>query len=56
MLSGIVMDFRKFDGEEKTVYLKRRSLIVFAGEGRYAWTHGITGRKMDKIDHKMRAR
>ena len=49
MLSGIVMDFRKYNGEEKQVYLKERSLMIFSGEGRYAWTHGISCRKMDKV-------
>ena len=29
---------------------------MFSGEGRYAWTHGITCRKMDKIDGRMAAR
>ncbi len=57
MLSGIVMDFRRFDGEEKNVYLKSQSLVIFSGEGkimyilgRYAWTHGISCRKIDKIN------
>lgn len=49
LLSGLVMDWRKYDGTEKQVYLPARSLIVFAGEGRYAWTHGISCRKVDKI-------
>jgi alkylated DNA repair dioxygenase AlkB len=49
MLSGLVMDWKKYDGTEKTVYLHPRSLIIFSGEGRYAWTHGIACRKLDRV-------
>lgn len=56
LLSGLVMDWRKYDGTEKQVYLPARSLIVFAGEGRYAWTHGISCRKVDNIEGELRHR
>lgn len=56
MLSGIVMDWRRFDGTEVPVYLPPRSLTVFSGEGRFAWTHGITCRKVDKVGGELRHR
>jgi len=31
MLSGIVMEFKKYDGEEKSVYLPPRSIVIFSG-------------------------
>jgi len=31
LLSGLVMDFRKYNGEEQFVYLKERSLAIFSG-------------------------
>lgn len=43
------MDFRKYDGEERLVYLKDRSVAIFSGEARYAWIHGISSRKVDKV-------
>ncbi len=56
LLSGLVMDFRRFDGQEKSVYLPARSVVVFSGEARYAWTHGIACRKIDVIDGEVRQR
>lgn len=47
------MEWRKFDGEEQSVYLKPRSVVVFSGEARYAWTHGISCRKVDKVDNEI---
>jgi alkylated DNA repair protein alkB family protein 8 len=56
LLSGLVMDFRKYDGEERAVYLPPRSVAIFSGEVRFAWTHGITCRKVDSIDGELRHR
>lgn len=56
MLSGLVMDWKKYDGTEKTVYLHPRSLIIFSGEGRYAWTHGIACRKLDRVSGYLKYR
>jgi hypothetical protein len=46
MLSGIVMDFKKYDGTEQSVFLKERSLAIFTGEGIYLFIkqdmHGST--------------
>ena len=56
MLSGLVMDFRRYNGIEKQVYLKERSMMIFSAEARYAWTHGISCRKMDNIDGKLKHR
>lgn len=50
------MDFRRFDGQERSVYLPARSAAIFSGEARYAWTHGIACRKMDLVDGQIRQR
>ena len=44
------MEFKRYDGVEKSVYLPPRSICIFAGESRYAWTHGIACRKVDLVD------
>lgn len=31
LLSGLVMDFRRFDGQERNVYLPARSVAIFSG-------------------------
>lgn len=51
MLSGIVMDWKKYDNTEVSTYLKQRSLVVFSGEARFAWLHSIACRKLDLIDN-----
>eukprot|EP01015_Nassula_variabilis_P025619 TRINITY_DN501_c0_g1_i11.p1 TRINITY_DN501_c0_g1~~TRINITY_DN501_c0_g1_i11.p1 ORF type:complete len:338 (-),score=61.48 TRINITY_DN501_c0_g1_i11:11-1024(-) len=51
--SGVVMSFRSYQNEQKHLYLPRRSLVVFAGEARYAWQHSISQRKLDKVDGQL---
>eukprot|EP00873_Tetraselmis_striata_P033272 jgi/Tetstr1/453536/TSEL_040504.t1 len=43
-----VMEFRR-DGERRALLLPRRSLLVMAGEARYAWAHYIPHRKSDVV-------
>jgi alkylated DNA repair protein alkB homolog 8 len=46
--SAVAMDFRHPDGVRRAaVWLPRRSLVTMTGDARYAWTHGIAGRKTD---------
>ncbi|XP_069686068.1 alkylated DNA repair protein alkB homolog 8 isoform X3 [Periplaneta americana] len=47
--SPIVMEFRHKDGRTLPVLLPQRSLLVMSEEARYAWSHGITPRKMDIV-------
>eukprot|EP00873_Tetraselmis_striata_P002280 jgi/Tetstr1/422544/TSEL_013352.t1 len=50
-----VMEFRR-DGERRALLLPRRSLLVMAGEARYAWAHYIPHRKSDVIGGQAGAR
>ncbi|KAI8102345.1 hypothetical protein M9435_005949 [Picochlorum sp. BPE23] len=45
---GVTMVFRR-DGEQRAVYLPRRSLLVMGGESRWAWEHYIPHRKSDVL-------
>ncbi|XP_028656230.2 alkylated DNA repair protein alkB homolog 8 [Erpetoichthys calabaricus] len=45
----IVMDFKHPDGQNVSVLLPQRSLLVMKGESRYLWSHGITPRKSDVV-------
>ena len=36
-------------GAKKFYYIKRKSLLVFKDEARYAWEHSITTRKTDLV-------
>lgn len=53
--SGIVMEFRKVDGNEtdsdkvikKLVYLPSRSLLLMSNDARYKWEHMIVSRRTD---------
>nr|XP_039250139.1 alkylated DNA repair protein alkB homolog 8-like [Styela clava] len=48
--SQTVMDFKNSKTKEHNqVLLKERSLMIFTGESRYKWTHGICPRKVDLI-------
>ncbi|XP_058060967.1 alkylated DNA repair protein alkB homolog 8 [Anopheles bellator] len=48
--SDIVMEFRHpVSGRQTLVDLPARSLLILSGESRYAWTHGITSRKLDTV-------
>ncbi|CAD6928315.1 unnamed protein product [Tilletia controversa] len=60
-LSGTVMDFRPADASvggassdsphiKYSVFLPPRSVAVLNGPGRYAWTHGIEGRLVDRVE------
>ena len=45
------MDFTHSSTGEKIVQrLEPRSLLIFSGEARYQWKHGIAARKSDKYD------
>lgn len=48
--SGCVMSFKNTDGELKHIFFPPRCAVVFSGEGRYAWTHTIACRKIDRVD------
>lgn len=52
LLSGIVMNFKSYRGEEKNLYIPNRSLVYMTGEARYAWFHQIANRKLDLINNK----
>ena len=43
-------------GAVRRVLLRRRSLLVMAGEGRYAWHHYIPHRKADLVGEELRPR
>jgi alkylated DNA repair protein alkB homolog 8 len=48
--SAVAMDFRHPDGVRRAVvWLPRLSLVTMTGDARYAWTHGIAGRKTDTV-------
>ncbi len=47
--SGIVMDFARPGVATRCQYLRPRSLVIMRGEVREHWTHGIVGRKSDKV-------
>lgn len=47
--SPCVMEFTNPATSEKVAHLlEPRSLLIFSGEARYIWTHGIAARKTDK--------
>lgn len=48
--SACAMDFVGPDGEKTPKLLEPRSLLIFSGDARYRWKHGIAGRKSDKWD------
>ncbi len=49
--SGCTMDFSCVETDEKrSLYLRRRSVVVLTGESRYDWRHAIASRKSDVID------
>ena len=47
--SGIMMEFARLGEPTRCQYLQRRSLVIMRGEVRGKWTHGIVGRKSDKV-------
>lgn len=50
LASGIVMSLEnRENGEQFSVWLEPRSIIVLTGPARHAWTHGIARRKRDLI-------
>ncbi len=46
--SKCVMDFTIPEGEKVPKLLEPRSLLIFSGDARYHWKHGIASRKTDK--------
>lgn len=49
--SPCMMDFTKAaTGEKINHLLEPRSLLIFSGEARYQWRHGIAARKTDKYE------
>ncbi len=46
LASGCVMDLSNGD-IKKAIYLEQRSLLIFQGDARYKWKHGIAPRKSD---------
>ena len=46
LASGCFMDLR-YGNVRKSIYLEPRSLLVFQGDVRYKWKHGIAARKSD---------
>lgn len=55
--SPCVMDFIHADTGEKTSrLLEPCSLLLFSGDARYRWKHGIAARKSDKHDNQIIAR
>ena len=53
MGSGAVMTFRHPDGRQMHAYYPPRSAVIFTGEGRKIWTHGIACRKLDRVEGKL---
>lgn len=56
LLSGLVMTFKSYKGDEEHVYLPPRSCALFSGEVRFAWFHSIASRKMDRVEDQMHFR
>lgn len=55
--SACLMEFRKVGQDERLEHmLDPRSLLIFSGEARYAWKHGIAARKTDVVDGAKRPR
>lgn len=49
--SSIVMEMKSPDGLKASILLKPRSLLIFTGDSRYLWTHGITPKKTDVVSN-----
>jgi alkylated DNA repair protein alkB family protein 8 len=54
--SGIVMCFKNPEGDQKHVYLPRRSAYIITGESRYGWYHSIPLRKLDRVEGRIKFR
>lgn len=49
--SDCVMDFtHRRTGEEVSILMEARSLLIFTGDARYLWYHAIAPRKIDKVN------
>lgn len=49
--SSCMMDFtHTASGEKASQWLEPRSLLLFSGEARYQWKHGIAARKSDVVN------
>ncbi|EGR33100.1 hypothetical protein IMG5_061460 [Ichthyophthirius multifiliis] len=53
LVSGVVITFKSYKNEEKSLFLENRSLLIMSGEGRYAWTHCISSRKVDRVQDEV---
>ena len=51
--SGTVMNFKNNEGQFKYLFIPPRSLTIFSGEARYAWSHSIAQRKLDRVEGKL---
>lgn len=51
LVSPITMDL-KFNSIEHAIRLEPRSLLTLSGESRHRWTHGISARKSDVVNHE----
>ncbi|CAK8672111.1 tRNA (carboxymethyluridine(34)-5-O)-methyltransferase alkbh8-like [Clavelina lepadiformis] len=47
--SQIVMEMKSPVGPKANIMLKPRTLLIFTGDARYKWTHGITQKKSDLV-------
>lgn len=47
--SGVTMSF-SYKDEQRHLYIKPRSLLVFSEEARYVWEHSISLRKIDRVN------
>ncbi|UYV77551.1 ALKBH8 [Cordylochernes scorpioides] len=46
----VVMDFRHATtGQQRSMVVPRRSVLIMSGDSRYIWTHGIAPRKSDVV-------
>jgi len=53
--SDVIMEFKK-EGKKEEVVLKEKSLVILTKDARFLWTHGIPGRKTDKINGNLKER
>ncbi|KAG9295466.1 hypothetical protein G9A89_013495 [Geosiphon pyriformis] len=50
--SPVIMELKNLEtGKAFHLDLPPRSLLIFGGEARYAWTHGIRSRRTDSLDN-----
>ena len=47
--SSIVMEMKSTNGQKCSILLKPCTLLIFTGDSRYLWTHGIAAKKTDVV-------